>query len=163
MEMIRALIGSDEGPQTALQLCVRALFLLAFGVICVRVAGRKTFARASPLDIIVAVVLGSNLSRMMIGNVEFLPSLAATLALVVASRLLEIATLHWGLLARLLKGTPVVLVRDGIMDPRAMHRHGISEADLAEGLRLEQHERLQDVRLATLEGGGQISIVPREH
>jgi len=44
-----------------------------------------------------------------------------------------------------------------------MHRHGISEADLAEGLRLEQHERLQDVRLATLEGGGQISIVPREH
>jgi uncharacterized membrane protein YcaP (DUF421 family) len=163
MEMIRLLIGPDEGPQTALQLSFRALFLLAFGVVCVRIAGRKTFARASPLDIIVAVVLGSNLSRMMIGNVEFLPSLAATLTLVIASRLLEIATLRWGPLTNLLKGAPVVLVRDGTVDRKAMHRHGISDADLAEGMRLEQQEKLQDIRLATLEGGGRISIVPKEH
>ena len=162
MEIIRALIGPDEGQQTALQLSVRALFLLAFGVLCVRIAGRKTFARASPLDIIVAVVLGSNLSRMMIGNVKFLPSLAATLTLVVASRLLEMATLHWNPLASLLKGRPVVLVRDGVADSKAMHRHGISDADLAEGMRLEQQDKLQDVRLATLEGGGRISIVPKE-
>jgi uncharacterized membrane protein YcaP (DUF421 family) len=162
MEIIRVLIGSDEGPQTALQLSFRALFLLAFGILCVRIAGRKTFARASPLDIVVAVVLGSNLSRMMIGKVEFLPSLAATLTLVFASRLLEIATLHWGALATLLKGTPVVLVRDGVADTKTMHRHGISEGDLAEGMRLEQQEKLQNVRLATLEGGGRISIVPRE-
>ena len=156
------LIGPDEGPQTAFQLGFRALFLLAFGVFCVRIAGRKTFARASPLDIIVAVVLGSNLSRMMIGNVAFFPSLAATLTLVVASRLLEMATLHWNPLANLLKGKPVVLVRDGVMDAKAMHKHGISDADLAEGMRLEQQETLQDVRLATLEGGGRISIVPKE-
>jgi uncharacterized membrane protein YcaP (DUF421 family) len=163
MEIVSTLIGPDEGRRTALQLSVRALFLLAFGVLCVRVAGRKTFARASPLDIIVALILGSNLSRMMIGQVQFWPSVAATLTLVVASRLLELATLHWGPLASLLKGRPVVLVRDGIMDPKAMHRHGISEGDLAEGMRLEQREKLQDVRLATLEGGGKISIVPREH
>lgn len=163
MEIIRVLIGPDQGPQTALQLSFRALFLLAFGVVCVRITGRKTFARASPLDIIVALILGSNLSRMMIGNVQFFPSLAATLTLVVASRLLEMATLHWSPLAALLKGAPVVLVRDGVMDPKAMHRHGISDADLAEGMRLEQREKLQDIRLATLEGGGKISIVPKEH
>lgn len=162
MEIVSILIGPDEGPQTALQLSFRAVFLLAFGVLCVRITGRKTFARASPLDIIVALILGSNLSRMMIGNVEFWPSMAATLTLVVASRLLEVATLHWSPLASLLKGRPVVLVRDGVMDPKAMHRHGISEADLAEGLRLEQQERLQNVRLATLEGGGRISIVPKD-
>ena len=162
MEMIRALIGPDEGSQTALQLSFRALFLLALGILCVRIAGRKTFARASPLDIIVAVVLGSNLSRIMIGNVAFWPSLAATLTLVAASRLLELATLHWSPLASLLKARPVVLVRDGIMDPEAMRRHGISEGDLAEGMRLEQRETLQDIRLATLEGGGRISIVPKE-
>jgi uncharacterized membrane protein YcaP (DUF421 family) len=162
MEMIRTLIGPDEGPQTALQLCFRALFLLAFGILCVRIAGRKTFAQASPLDLIVALILGSNLSRMMIGKVYFFPSLAATLTLVVASRLLQMATLHWGLLARLLKSDPVVLVRDGRMDSETMHRHGVSDADLAEGMRMEQYEKLQDVRLATLEGGGKISIVPKE-
>jgi uncharacterized membrane protein YcaP (DUF421 family) len=162
MEFIRMLIGPDEGPQTAFQLCFRALFLLAFGILCVRIAGRKTFAQASPLDLIVALILGSNLSRMMIGKVYFFPSLAATLTLVVASRLLQQATLHWGPLARVLKGDPTVLVRDGVMDPKAMHWHGISEADLAEGMRIEQMEKLQDIHLATLEGGGKISIVPTE-
>jgi uncharacterized membrane protein YcaP (DUF421 family) len=162
MEIIRSLIGPDEGPQTALQLSFRALLLLALGILCVRIAGRKTFAQASPLDIIVAVILGSNLSRMMIGNVHFFPSLAATLTLVVASRLLQYATLRWGLLASLIKCGPVVLARDGVMDRKAMNRNGISEADLAEGLRMEQHEGLQGIRLATLEGGGKISIVPKE-
>lgn len=162
MDIISALIGPDE-HQTVGQLCFRAVFLLALGVVCVRIAGRKTFAQASPLDVIVALILGSNLSRMMIGKVEFWPSVAATLTLVVASRLLEIATLRWGLMASWIKGSPVVLVRDGVMDPKAMHRHGISDADLAEGMRMEQYEKLQDVRLATLEGGGKISIIPREH
>lgn len=161
MEIISALIGPDEGHRTALQLSLRALILLAFRVLCVRVAGRKTFAQASPLDIIVGLILGSNLSRVMIGNAPFFPSLAATLTLVAASRLLQIATFHWGLIARVLKGAPVVLVRDGVMDTRKMHRHGISEADLAEGLRMEQYEKLQDIRLATLEGGGKISIIPK--
>ena len=137
--------------------------IMAFGVLCVRIAGRKTFAQASPLDIIVALILGSNLSRMMIGNAPFMPSIAATLTLVVASRLLEYATLHWGLLASWIKCGPVVLVRDGVMDLKAMHRNGISEADLAEGMRMEQYEKLQDIRLATLEGGGKISIIPKEH
>ena len=163
MEIVSALIGPDEGQRTALQLSLRALFLLAFGVVCVRIAGRKTFAQASPLDIIVALILGSNLSRMLSGQVELLPSLAATLTLVVASRLLEIASLRWGLLASWIKCGPVVLVRDGAMDLKAMHRNGVSEADLAEGMRMEQHDKLQDVRLATLEGGGKISIVPRDH
>jgi uncharacterized membrane protein YcaP (DUF421 family) len=161
MDILTALVGPDEGPQSAAQLCFRALFLLLFGVLCVRIAGRKTFARASPLDIIVAVVLGSNLSRMMIGNVAFWPSLAATLTLVVASRLLQAATLRSSLLARWIKSDPVVLVRDGVVDRHAMHRHGISDADLAEGMRLEQYEKLEDVRLATMEGGGRISIVPK--
>jgi len=163
MDILRTLIGPDEGHQTAAQLCFRALFLLALGVICVRIAGRKIFDQASPLGIVVALVLGSNLSRMMIGKVEFWPSVAATLLLAFASRVLEFATLHWGLLASWIKSRPVVLVRDGVPDRKAMLGNGVSEADLAEGLRMEQYDKLQDVRLATLEGGGKISIVPRAH
>jgi uncharacterized membrane protein YcaP (DUF421 family) len=162
MEIVGALIGPDEGHRTALQLSVRAIVLLAFGVVCVRICGRKTFAQASPLDIIVALILGSNLSRMMIGNAEFRPSIAATLVLVVVARLLQVASLRWSWLARWVKSDPVVLVRDGLADLKTMRRHGISEADLAEGLRMEQYEKLQDVRLATLEGGGKISIVPKD-
>ena len=55
MDIFRQLIGPDNGDATALQLCARAALLFAFGILCIRIAGRRTFAQYSPLDIIVAV------------------------------------------------------------------------------------------------------------
>ncbi|USQ95251.1 YetF domain-containing protein [Caulobacter sp. RL271] len=60
----------------------------------------------------------------------------------------------------MLKSAPAILVRDGVVDEAALRRHAISQADLAEGLRMEQIERIEEVRLATLEAGGKISVVP---
>jgi uncharacterized membrane protein YcaP (DUF421 family) len=160
MDLFRALIGPDNGDATAPQLCARAIILFAFGIACIRIAGRRTFSNATPLDIIVAIIVGSNLSRAMTGKAPFLAGLAATLLLVLLHRLLAMATLRWGLLARWVKGGPVVLVRDGVQDTQMMRRHGISDEDLREGLRMEQIEAPGDARLVTLEGGGKISCIP---
>ena len=160
MEIFRALIGPDTGDATVAQLCFRAAILFAFGVLCIRIAGRRTFSQITPLDIIVALIIGSNISRAMTGKAPFFGGLAATLVVVVLHRLLAMATLHWNPLAGLMKGAPVVLVRDGVADQAAMRRHAIGQADLIEGLRMEQVERVEDVRLATLEAGGKISVVP---
>jgi uncharacterized membrane protein YcaP (DUF421 family) len=161
MEMLRALIGPDNGEATTAQLCARAVILFAIGIAYIRIAGRRTFSHASPLDIVVAIVVGSNLSRAMTGKAPFWPALAATLLLVVLHRVLAMLTLRWNWLARAVKSQPTVLVRDGARDEATMRRHGIGEADLLEGLRLEQIEGVEEVRLATLEANGRISVVPR--
>jgi uncharacterized membrane protein YcaP (DUF421 family) len=160
MDELRALIGPDNGDATTAQLCVRATIIFLVGVAYIRIAGRRTFSQASPLDIVVALVVGSNLSRTMTGKAPFWPALAATLLLVVLHRLFVMLTIRWNWLARLMKGQPVVLVRDGARDRRAMLFHGIGEADLREGLRLEQVEEVSQVRRATLEDNGRISVVP---
>jgi len=161
METFRALIGPDTGDATVAQLCARAVILFLFGVLCIRIAGRRTFSSITPLDIIVALIIGSNISRAMTGKAPFFPGLAATLVVVVLHRLLAMATLRWSPLARLMKGAPVPLVRDGVVDEAAMRRHAIGRADLAEGLRMEQVDGIEAVGLATLEAGGKISVVPR--
>ena len=161
MDMLRALIGPDNGDATAGQLCARALILFVFGIAYIRIAGRRTFSHASPLDIIVALVVGGNLSRAMTGKAPFWPALAATLLLVVLHRLFAMLTIRWTWLARLMKAEPVVLVRDGVADREAMLRHGIGEMDLLESLRLEQAETPKGVHLATLENSGKISVVPK--
>lgn len=162
MEPLRALIGPDTGDAAIWQLCVRALILLPFGVLCIRIAGRRTFSQMAPLDIIVAIIIGSNLSRAMTGKAPFLGGLAATLVVVILHRLLAMASRRWGVMARLVKCAPVVLIREGQIDTTAMARHGIGKADLDEGLRMEQIENAADVRLATLEAGGKISVVPKD-
>lgn len=161
METLRQLIGPDDGHASALQLCARAAILFAYGVACIRIAGRKTFSQASPLDIVVALVVGSNISRAMTGHAPFVATLAATLVLVALHRVLAMLTLRWSPLAGLVKARPTRLVVEGAPDEAAMRRHGISREDLLESLRLAQIERLEDVRLATLEGGGKISVIKR--
>jgi uncharacterized membrane protein YcaP (DUF421 family) len=162
MEMLRALIGPDDGAASAAQLCARAVILFVFGIAYIRIAGRRTFSQASPLDIIVALVVGGNLSRAMTGKAPFWPALAATLLLVVLHRVFAMLTIRWTWLARLLKAEPAVLVRDGAEDRQAMLRHGIGQVDLLEALRLHEVESPADVRLATLENNGRISVVPRK-
>jgi uncharacterized membrane protein YcaP (DUF421 family) len=162
MEMLRTLIGPDDGDATALQLCVRATIIFLVGIAYIRIAGRRTFSHASPLDIVVALVVGSNLSRAMTGKAQFWPALAATLLLVVLHRVFAVLTIRWPWLAKAMKAEPVVLVRDGAVDRKAMRRHGIGEADLLEGLRLEQAASPEDIHLATLENSGAISVVHRK-
>lgn len=159
MEVLRTVIGPDNGNASAAQLCVRAIILFLIGIAYVRIAGRRTFSQASPLDIVVALVVGSNLSRAMTGKAPFWPTLAATLLLVVLHRVFVMMTIRWKWLAKLMKAEPVVLVRDGVKDENAMLRHGIGNVDLLEGLRLEQVDRIEQVKLATLENSGRISVV----
>jgi uncharacterized membrane protein YcaP (DUF421 family) len=161
MDTLRTLIGPDNGDATVGQLCARAVILFVVGIVYIRIAGRRTFSQSSPLDIVVALVVGSNLSRAMTGKAPFWPALGATLLLVVLHRVFVMLTIRWTWLAKLMKAEPVVLVRDGHPDRRAMLWHGVGDHDLLEGLRLEQTEGPDDVKLATLENSGRISVVRR--
>lgn len=145
----------------ACNLSVRALVLFAFGIFCVRLSGRRTFSQAAPLDIIVYLIVGSNLSRIMIGGAHVFPSLAATLTLVVLHRLLAYATLRWSVLASWIKARPKVVVCGGAPRLDVLAAEGISEADLLESLRLQGVRAADDVELATLERNGRISVIPR--
>ena len=163
IDLLHQILGPEDGSATWWQLSLRAVVLFAVGIAYLRIAGRRTFSQATPLDILVAIVIGSNLSRMMTGKAPFVPALAATLVLALLHRAVAMATLHWTWLAAIMKSKPTVLVRDGRVDDTALRRHGLSMEDLLEGLRLEQVERPADVKLATLEGGGRISVVPQDN
>jgi uncharacterized membrane protein YcaP (DUF421 family) len=161
VDTFRLLIGPDEGAGTA-QLCFRAFILLLFGIACVRIAGRRTFSHYSPLDIVVALIVGSNISRVMTGKAAFFPTLAATLVLVILHRLLAWAAMRWGWLSVLVKARPIRVIEDGKIDEDALRRGNLTRADLVEALRMEQAADPEDVELATLEGSGTLSVVPKK-
>jgi uncharacterized membrane protein YcaP (DUF421 family) len=161
METFRQIIGPDEGADT-LQLCARAVLLFAFGVLCIRIAGRRTFAHYSPLDIIVALIVGSSISRVMTGKAAFFPALSATLVLVILHRLVALATLRWNWLSWLVKERPIPVIEKGRTDTDAMRRANLSEEDLHEAIRLEQAADPSDVDLATVEASGKVSVVPKK-
>lgn len=159
---ITKIIGPDEAAPSTPQLCIRACVLFLYGLLCMRIAGRRSFSSLSPFDIFIAIVVGSNISRVMTGKVPFVASLAATMVVVVMHRLLAMATMRSNWLSHFVKGEADVLVRNGVIDRQAMLRHDVSQDDLDEALRLQKIECIEDAGLVTFERGGKVSAIARQ-
>ncbi len=158
-DTLQTLIGADKPTILWWQMGVRGLIVFAVGLTLMRLAGARTFTRGSPLETVVAVIIGSNLSRALAGTTPFWPMLGVSVLIVLAHALLAHATLRSKTLDFLLKRPPVELVRDGRMDRKALSREGVDEGDIAASLREHGLTKMDDVRLAMLERDGKISVV----
>jgi uncharacterized membrane protein YcaP (DUF421 family) len=158
MEALQTLIGPDKSSLSWWQESDRAVIIFFAGLALIRLSGMRTFSRFSPLDTVVTVIIGSNLSRALTGNAPFLPTLAASLAFVVLHRMLAQLALHLPWLGVALKGSPKTLVVDGEPQARAMRQEAITAHDLEEALRLKGLARMDEVRSAVLERNGAISV-----
>ena len=158
-DTLQTLIGADKPTILWWQMGVRGLIVFAVGLTLMRLAGARTFTRGSPLETVVAVIIGSNLSRALAGTTPFWPMLGVSVLIVLAHALLAHATLRSKTLDFLLKRPPVELVRDGRMHRKALSREGVDEGDIAASLREHGLTKMDDVRLAMLERDGKISVV----
>jgi uncharacterized membrane protein YcaP (DUF421 family) len=157
---VHGLIGS-KGDIAWWQMSIRAVLIFVFGLVLIRLFGRRAFGKQTPLDIILAIVVGSNLSRALTANAPFLPTLAATVAIVLLFWLSSNLSARWRSFSRLVKGDPIWLIRDGEPDGKKMKRAGISEGDIAEAARESGLAGLGGVDEAVLERSGKISTIGR--
>lgn len=161
MEGLHSLIGSEGEAISWWQMSLRAGLVFVIGVMIVRLAATRAFGKWSALDIILAVVVGSNLGRAMTGNAPFVATLVATGVLMALHELLVRASARWSWLSLVTKGRSIRLVDDGAPIESAMRRAGIGERDLRLALRSAGHADLGDVQSVTLERNGDITVVAR--
>src|SRR4051812_41878411 len=144
------------------QIGARTFVVFAAGVVLVRLADRRFLGRNAGFDMLLAVVLGSVLSRAINGQAPFFKTLLASALLVLLHRILGLLTCRWRAWSWLIKGDAVVLVRNGRVDRRAMQAYDISDDDLEENLRLNGNVgALAEVAEARLERNGQIGVVKK--
>lgn len=140
---------------------LRTIVVYVAAVVLVRLASWRLLAKASAFDVIVAIMLGSILSRAINGSADLLPTLAAGAVLLAMQGLLSfVATrTHW--LGPMVKGGPVLLIEDGRIDEAGLREAGLTREDLTEVLRLQNHdEDPAKVRRAYMERNGKVSVIP---
>ena len=138
----------------------RAVIVFCFAVALARVGDRRFLGHSAGFDIMLAVILGSVLSRGINGQAAFFPTLGGSAVLVLLHHVVAKLALHFGWFSEFVKGSPRVLVRDGKVDPREMARSNITPDDLDENLRLNGNGHdLAEVAEARLERNGIISVV----
>lgn len=161
MDWMHQWIGTQGEDIGVWQMSLRGVVIFLAGLLLVRLASTRAFGRWNALDIILAVIVGSNLSRALTGSAPFAPTLVATFVLVVLHALLARAVVRWPALSAFAKGKPSQIVFEGECDEAALRRHGLGRGDLESALRAAGHEDLDRVRSVWLERNGDITVIGR--
>ena len=158
-ELAPAWLTGDDLAATA----VRTVAVYLFALAAVRLGSKRFLSQASAFDVIVAIMLGSIMSRAVTGAAALWPALLSGALLIAVHWLLAALAYRLDWLGPLVKGRPTLLLRDGQLDREAMRHSGVSEHDIEQAVRLKAGETdLSRVREARLERGGSISVVTAE-
>ncbi|HVD49454.1 MAG TPA: YetF domain-containing protein [Gaiellaceae bacterium] len=138
---------------------------LAFGFIffLTRVVGRRELSSLEPFDLIMLIVLGDLVQQGVTQSdysVTGLVLAAGTIALMQVG--VSYVNFRFKRMRTVLEGEPIVLIEDGRVLERNVHRERMTRHELEEQARLSQIASLDDVRWAVLETSGQISFIPKK-
>lgn len=148
--------GPDPLVHTFITLVVGYIAL----VVLLRISGARTMASMTPLDLIIAVTIGSAFGRMLTAVEVPLSQAIFTLVLLVL--------LQWILawvrgraprLRRLLDAPPVLIYYEGNFQRRAMRRHQLVEDDVHTAVRSSSKGSLKGVSAVVLEQNGTLVVI----
>ncbi len=139
---------------------IYALLLVIF-----RISGRRTLAKTTSFDLVLLLIIGETTQNAMMGRDESVGGAAvAILSLVSLDMTISFLKKAFPGFDHLIEGKPVLLIRDGKVDRGTLDANGLDDEDIKEAARLSHGlDSMEDVRQATLERDGHISIVPRHH
>lgn len=139
-----------------------AVYVLLWVVI--RISGRRTLAQMTAFDLILLLIIGGATQRALVGQDYSLTTafivVTTLVSLTVGMSLLEIGSRP---MAKILKGTPTILVEHGHKLEGRMRRARVTEEEILEAARHDQGiTRLDQIKFAVLEASGKISIIPEQ-
>ena len=161
LDTVHLIIGREGEEITWWQMSARAVVIFAYGLFLVRLAGRRVFGQWAPLDIVVSLIIGSNLSRALTGTVPLAQTLVATTVLVLLHALVAALLVRVPRLSPMFKGASVTLAEGGQVNESALRRSGLGAKDFEEAVRIGGARDASEVESARLERNGKISVIRR--
>jgi len=143
---------------------IRGIAVYVILLAAMRLSGRRTLAQITSFDFVLLLIIAETTQQALLGD-DF--SITNAVVLMVTLFGLDIALSHVKLWSprvnRLLDGAPTVLISLGKLDEEAIRRSRVGLDDILEAARAEHEvERLDQIKFAVLEIGGEISIIPKE-
>lgn len=162
MEQFLTNVFGVQNHLTLWQECARAVLIFFYGLLMLRLSGRRTFGDWSALDIIISIIIGSALARALTGSAPLPGTLAAAAVLTALHVALGYFVAFSKTASRIVEGAPVELGASGSIDHRARRRSMISECDVHESLRAEGLETAGGAKTIVLEPSGAISVIKQQ-
>ena len=143
---------------TAFARTVILYFLIMTGL---RLMGKRQIGELEPSELVLTMMI-SDLATVPMQDfgIPLLAGVIPILTLLALSMLMSQISLRSLRFRELVCGTPVVLIREGVLQQSAMRKNRYTLDELLEELRGQGISSVEDVKYAVLENSGQLSVLP---
>jgi len=138
-------------------------FVVYFGLwVLIRVSGRRAMGELSAFDFVLFLVIGGATQRALVGqDYSLMTAFIIVSTLILIDVVLSLFKRDSKLVSRVIDGVPMIVVENGRPLTGRLRWARITEEEVLEAARrLHGLERLDQIRFAVLEAGGDISIIP---
>lgn len=141
---------------------LRAGIVYIFLLFVLRAAGKRTLSEATPFDLILLLIISEATQEAMVNDDTSMTNCAVLVLTLVGIDIGLSYLKRWiPVLDPLIEGTAVIVIKDGQILWNRLARERLDVQDIVECARKDQGlEDLSQVKMAVLERGGKISVVP---
>lgn len=138
----------------------RAILLYILIILSMRLMGKRQLGELQPSEL-VTTILVSNIASIPIEDPSLPMVLSAIpiLTLVVFEVLMSTLTLKSKRFRKIMTGSPMVIIENGVIDQRKMKKLRFNIDDLMEELRTNNIFNIEDVHYAIVETTGKVSVM----
>jgi uncharacterized membrane protein YcaP (DUF421 family) len=161
MELITQIFGEGK-DLNSLQMAARAIVIFFIALLLIRLSGRRSFGLHTPLDNIIAIMLGAILSRAVVGASDFWGVILTCTVVVLLHRVLSLLTIRNKKLSRLIEGHKILVFSDGKFIRENMEKALVCKEDILEGVRKTAlTDQIDQIREIYIERNGDVSSIKK--
>lgn len=143
------------------QVAARAVLVYIALIAMFRIAKKRSLGRATALDVVLVITVGSLASRGITANAPLTNCLIAILTLIGMHWLISLVTRDHARISDWIKGAPTRIIVDGKVEYDALLAAHMSDDDLMEDLRQKGIASPEHAKEAILERSGQLSVIKK--
>jgi uncharacterized membrane protein YcaP (DUF421 family) len=141
---------------------LRASFVYVFLLIVVRLLGKREIGNTSAFDLIVALILGEVVDEIIYGDVTILQGVTAIVVVAIWHVVNSWASFKSQIIDKITGAPPTVMVKNGQIQHKNLAKERLNEDELRSELRMMGVDDVKEVKQATLEPNGKISVIQED-
>ena len=131
-------------------------------LLVIRVLGKREIGNTSAFDLIVALILGEVVDEIIYGDVTILQGVIAIVVVAIWHLVNSWASYKSEIIDKLTGAPPTVMVKNGQIQHKNLAKERLNEDELLSELRMMGVDEVKEVKQATLEPNGKISVLQEE-
>ncbi len=140
---------------------IRTIVLYLIVVLILRVMGKRQIGELSPAELVITILI-SELAAIPMQDtaIPLAHGIIPIFTLLAIELIVSTITLKSRFLRKIIVGTASILIENGEINQKEMHRLRLNLDELLEELRLNGHADIAQVDIAILEANGKLSVFP---